>query len=532
MKEVQLGIRAKSFSVVLVLSILTTPLSGCAGPHTEFTVSPSQGATVEFEFLRLEIPPNAVSGDERGIISTVDGPPELVSDLGAVEKVALETSYRFVGDVYDVELGSPLDEPVTVALDYKEIPAGFTEDNLYVVQYVDGHWYPVPTDADPASQTVTAQVSHFSFLTVCVALGVITLAGAGAMIISLLTQPAFIGTAHKYLTPTAANIRDAVSGGRFVVDTAGLTLRVQGLTMTGEERARLQRPKTGEEMMNDPVGMCEDFANLFGSLLIAAEYPVRAVGGNATYRVAGEVISGGHAWIEVVIGDTVYYVDTFNPQDTMLVPVADARNRFELRPGRMWGKTVDNDVISTRDYDSLWPLMGEWEVTRTSLSVDHEIPDIMLNRVIPKDGTWELSRTDDGTLAWDFDGRTTWFNPQGQDISTGQPIFMEGEGSTSLSTHGSGGTYMASLPTFLDLLMRFASSETKKVKDISVNYEDTLELRIIDGKTATIEIMTDVGGTYTSVRERTDSSGGTEEYEIQDSFSDTVIVTYEAVKKE
>ena len=517
---------SKVISTLLAIVVLALPLLGCGGKGTDFVVSPSQGAEVTLDSFTLEIPRNGVSSDGKSNVSVVSKPPELFSDLSKDESSALSSTYAFVGNVYDVQLESALEKPATVTLEYsaQDIPAGFSEDDLYIVQYIDGGWHLVESRVDPATQTLSAQVSHFSLVTICAAFGVVVFAGVGAMIFSLLTQPAFIGTAHRYLTPNASNIKDAVSSGRFVVDVAGKRLLLNGVTLKAENRSRLARPKTGSEMMTNATGMCEDFSNLFGSLLICAGYPVRAVGGNATYLVGNGQVSGGHAWIEVLIGKEVYYVDTFDPKAIKLIPIEEARRTLNLKPGLMWGKTADGKVIQSRPYDESWPLVGKWKLQRTDVSMSYDLPGLLLDQIFPGKPDWELARGEDEKLFWDFDGRPYWFNPRGKPVTPGASIVEEGEDATSCTIHGSGSVFVDSLPPGFEIVLKLVSSETKKVEDIQIRYQDSVEMVLVDGMKALVTITADINGTYQSIRD--------DDSRRQGNFTETVIITYEATRQE
>jgi len=517
---------SKVVSTFLAIVVLALPLLGCGGQRTNFDVTPSQGAEVTLDSFTLEIPRNGVNSDGKSSVSVVSKPPELFSDLSKDEESALSSTYAFVGNVYDVQLGSALTQPATVTLEYtaQDIPSGFSEDDLYIVQYIDGGWDLVESRVDPATQTLSADVSHFSLVTICAAFGVVVFAGIGAMIFSLLTQPAFIGTAHRYLTPSAYNIKDAVSSGAFVVDAAGNRLLLNGVTLKAENRSRLARPKTGSEMMSNATGMCEDFSNLFGSLLICAGYPVRAVGGNATYLVGNGQVSGGHAWIEVLVGKEVYYVDTFDPKDIKLIPIEEARRTLNLKPGLMWGKTADGKVIQSRPYDESWPLVGKWKLQRTNVSMGYDLPNLLLDQIFPGKPDWELTRGGDEKLTWNYDGRPYWFNPRGQSVTPGPTIVEEGEDATSCTMYGSGSVFVDSLPPGFDFILSLVSSETKKVEDIQMQYEDSVEMVLVDGMKAMVTVTADINGTYESIRD--------DDSRRQGSFTETVIITYEATRVE
>ncbi len=520
-------------SIILALSLTAMPLLGCGGKGTRYTVTPSQGANVTFESISIRFSPNAVDTDSPGSISVVRRPPRLVDGLNRQERRALSSVCKFVGDVYNVDIGSPLKEPAEVIIAYspRDIPSGFSEDDLYLAHYVDGHWHLVPGTVDQSARTVTAHLSHFSPVTLIVAVGGLIGIGTVMVISSLLTQPAFSNTAHHYLTPKASNIQRAVNSGQFTVNPSGRELSVRNVNMQAESRSRLTRPKMGSEMLDNPRGMCEDFANLFGSLLIAAGYPVRLVGGNATYTLPGERVSGGHAWVEVLIDGKLYYVDTFDPRKVALIPIDEARRSLELKPGIMWGKTADGKPIRSRPYDEFWPLLGQWKLQRTSVSMDHSIPDMALNRIVPQKPTWELTRVGGHQLKWTYDGSDYWFKSLGQRVNL-RPTSTIEESAEACTIHGGGNLHIASLPTVLNFVLRMGRGETKRIDDININYEDVVEMKIVDNATATITVTADIKGTYVSTREvRNPSTGVTERVQLERSFTEYAIIIYKAERQ-
>lgn len=532
-----MNLRFKYISIVLVLILMSISPLACGGGGTKVPVTPATGGIAEFEGLTLDVSPGTVSEETEIKLSVLKDPPELVEGLDKEEAEMISSVYRFIGDVYDVEIGEELNKPVKVTLGYSpgDIPADFSEEDLFIVHYVDGKWQIVASTVDPSTHTVYAHVTHFSALGLILVAGGLLLLTAGALYFSLLTKPAFIGTAYKYLTPDAENIKRAVASGNFVVDKANNRLLLKGVPLKLKIRSSLSRPKTGEEMMRNAEGMCEDYSNLFGSLLIAAGYPVRAVGGEATYIIGGKEISGGHAWIEVLINGSVYYVDTFNADKTVVLrPISEARTSLKLKSGKMWGKTKDGKAIKSRDYDPLWPLLGEWQLTRTGITPELPVPNLVINRVIDEKPKWELSRGADDKLAIDYSGRKQWYKTLGQNIVPEIIIRTEDENGTWCTLDSGGKLYMEDLPGLFNFLLSMGSKENKKIEKITVVFEDEVKLALTNKNNVLVTITADAKGKYLATRERINpETGETEDFQIWKNFEyNGIRVTYEAKRKD
>jgi len=98
------------------------------------------------------------------------------------------------------------------------------------------------------------------------------------------------------------------------------------------------------KFIENPSGDCVNFSNLFGCLLTAKGYPIKVVTGDASYPG----YKGGHQWVETVIDGKPYYVDTYNPSQTKLIPLNDAIKNLKLKHGTMCTDT------GPKPYDQLW----------------------------------------------------------------------------------------------------------------------------------------------------------------------------------
>lgn len=527
----------KVISVLLAVIITIIFPLGCGAKKVESIVTSAQGGNTNLESLSLEIPPGAVSGEKQVEVSVVKKPPAIIEDLDSEEEEAYSSVYSFVGDVYNIELDGELGKPAKVQLSYspEDIPEGFTEDNLYVAHYEDGGWRLLESEVDPVLGTVTAETTSFSFFTLIITVGGIVIATAGLIYSFMLTQPAIIGVSYKYLTPEADIIKKAVSSGQFAVDITNKRLILKDVIMKPKPRNRLARPRTGAEMMEKPEGMCEDFSNLFGSLLIAAGYPAKAVCGNITVNTDKGPVKDSHQWIEVMVDGNLYYVDTYSPHIAIpLVPIQEARTKYKIEYGKMWGKTIDGKEIPAESYDPLWPLLGEWKLERVGLNRDLPVPNIVLNRVIEEKPTWKLSRLEENKLKWDYNGKELWFNTLGQSVQPGVTITTEDESGTWCTVDRSGTLYMESLPGLFNFILSIGSrQENKKIEKITINYDDEVKLKYGEKNKATVTITVDAKGKYLATREVFNAeTGQKEEKQVWKEFEQRdLILTYEAVKK-
>jgi hypothetical protein len=467
------------------------------GTSVTETVTPETGGTVQLDTVSVDIAPGALSRNAEVKITSTEATP-MFADAPEEVAEAMSLVYPIVGKVYDIDVGGQLQEPATLTFQYSEgdIPEGFSEEDLIIVRQDDGEWHFVETTVDAANNTVSAMVSELSIWTFLAGVGVVLVLTAGTILFGVLTQPAMVNVSWTFLTPQASNIKGAVADGSFVVDVSNGQLLLKGKTLVGKARSRLVQPKTGEEMFDDPEGMCEDFSNLFGSLLIAAGYPVRIVSGHVTYPH----IAGNHAWAEVVIGGKLYYVDTVTPdKGIFLVPMEEAVTKFTLKPGKTWGRTAEGDRIRDAEYDPAWPLLGKWQVKRTGFDPEVNVPALVVNRVAPSSEVWEVSRRD-GELHIDFAGRNTWFKSLGVSLSPDKPVVTEAGDHLSFTFDTHIDVSWSVLPSALMSIVKAVDKDILKVESIGVAYDDEVRMSIAPDNKVTFTVRLEGSGQYTQTK--------------------------------
>lgn len=311
------------------------------------TVTPAGGELRLNDTVRLEFPAGAFSSDTVVTARSLDDPPSLPGDVTREE-------FQLLGRVYEIDLGgAELQQPATIVFTYGglPLPAGVDLADLTVAQYRDGEWGVLHTTVPPGGTELRAETERFSLIGVLIGLGVVGIMGWGAL--------SWVAGLKRSLTDTRYLEPDLVSTDGFTVDTDAGVLRLDK-PLTVVDRGSGVRPKHASQMLAEasPTGMCIDFANLFGSLLIKKGYPVRVVSGNVTYGTGDTASSGGHLWVETVIDGKAYYVDTYAAnREVTLVPLEEARTRFQLNPGTTFWKELEGGSYVThkqKTYDATW----------------------------------------------------------------------------------------------------------------------------------------------------------------------------------
>lgn len=298
--------------------------------------------------MRIEFPAGALAADTEVTSTPMIDPPAFPAE--AVD----EAGYRAVTGAQQIDLGgATLQQPATIVVSVAglRLPAGTDPSRLVLTQYRDTEWYVLPTFWDAASGELRAETERFS--PVLVALGFLAVLTVAAL--------SMVGTAvqKRSLTDSRFLEPENVDVTGFSVDAPGGLLRLNK-PLKGLDRGSGVVPKYASQLQAEdtPTGMCIDFANLFGSLLIRKGYPVRLVSGTATYTGKKGTQTGGHLWVETVIDQKPYYVDTGSVSTGVrLIPLEEARSRFHLEPGKVFWKELENGSYVTRRqdrYDASW----------------------------------------------------------------------------------------------------------------------------------------------------------------------------------
>lgn len=173
--------KVKIISILLSIVLTAVFPLGCGSQGVTTTVTPEDGATIEFDGITLTIPPGALS-EETEIAIRPEKMPSIFSDLTEEEAELLSSEIQTLGDYYDIDLdASTLNTPITVQLQYSEgdIPEGFNEDGLFIVHSHDGEYELLPTNVDTENRTVSVEVSEFS--------GFFALLVAGGLVITVIS---------------------------------------------------------------------------------------------------------------------------------------------------------------------------------------------------------------------------------------------------------------------------------------------------------------------------------------------------------
>lgn len=131
--------------------------------------------------------------------------------------------------------------------------------------------------------------------------------------------------------------------------------------------------------------------------------------------------------------------------------------------------TIVTAPASTPQTSAQDPLVGTWEMTRTSISPQIPAPNIVIGQVIPEKTTWQITRVN-GVLKINYDGKDTWYNALGINI-TRKPVVVN-EISKMSSTFLSGGSfYMEKLPVVINALLPPGT-----IEQLSVNFDDNVQV--------------------------------------------------------
>ncbi|MBN2461987.1 MAG: hypothetical protein JXB43_00110 [Dehalococcoidia bacterium] len=168
-------------------------------------------------------------------------------------------------------------------------------------------------------------------------------------------------------------------------------------------------------------------------------------------------------------------------------------------PGTLPPQTVGEDqttfsitpsAILPSDADSQ-TLVGKWKMTRLLVpsAVPEEIPGWIVDLVIPKEATWEISR-DGEQLKIKYDGRDTWYHKAILGgIYIEQTATRGGQGGVSCSFKTDCTFSYDSLPLGIGLILR-------NIKQIRGSFTDEVSLKISGASLAATITIDNVDGTY------------------------------------
>lgn len=164
------------------------------------------------------------------------------------------------------------------------------------------------------------------------------------------------------------------------------------------------------------------------------------------------------------------------------------------------------------------PMVGEWQMTRLGITPALPIPDIIINQLISDKATWKLVRQG-GQLTIKYDGRDTWYKSIiGLQIDRKPTTAVEDASRTSCNFAGGGSINLEKLPVILSAI------SPQKIEQISVSFDDKVQLKLASASklTATINVM--VNGKYYGETEY----GGSMKWKT---LQQNITITYEGTRK-
>lgn len=319
-----------------------------AGMTKAVLATPGEGALLVNEAARIWVPPGAVADDTPVTLKVfIETPENLTSTAADAAEVAIVSNFYDLGPD-----NAEFAKPVRVTLSYAEedLPTGADENNLGPVYYDGQNWVPLERQIDTEKNTISFETRSFPGVIVAVAFGIelgwmgVTAVGtafAGSVGVAgyktykwWIKDPVYYGKAAEYVTPndptvqkyagmskvklmgssTMYDIKDlqnnpqAIAAVENAVDADGYAGFIQFYDANNVEKPITYHvswnpndwQKPADFFNNGMVGDCKNVANAVGSIFRQYGFPAKCMDGYTN--------GARHAWLEVQIGDKIYYV--------------------------------------------------------------------------------------------------------------------------------------------------------------------------------------------------------------------------------
>ena len=325
-------------------------------PPASATITPS-GGDVGVAGATLSIPAGALTDEKPITLQRVAAQLPEIADSPADYRAAiakqLHVSAVFEAGPDALELAKP--GVLTVTIAPGDLPKGKTLADVRAVAVSKDGSVEDLTILGTNGNDIRVAVKHFSFLVFAVALGAIAFTGALALMMRGVSEPLLRRDCAKWLEPDHAEVaRLAADPNRFSIDTKTGAVKLDiGKPLRGMDVDQGAHTLRVGAIIERGMGDCVNMTTLFGSLLVAKGNPVRMVAGTATYERGNKTYQGFHQWAETVIDGKAYYVDTFDPAGTKLIPIDQATAELALERNRMCGKNADGVTQGPAKY-SAW----------------------------------------------------------------------------------------------------------------------------------------------------------------------------------
>jgi hypothetical protein len=359
--------------------------------RTEVALATSgEGALVVNEAARIWVPPGAVASDTPVTLKVfIEAPENITTTVTDAPEVSVVSNFYDLGPD-----NTEFDKPVTVTLSYAEedLPAGADENNIGPVYYDGQNWVPLERQIDTEKNTISFAVSSFPGEVVAVAFGYglswVGVTGVGAVVVGTgaiigyktykwwIKDPVYYGKAAEYVTPNDPTVQQYAAMSKVKLMGSSTKLDIKGLQNNPQAIADLEKAvdadgyagfiqffdnnvekpmtynvswnpddwqKPGDFFKNGMVGDCKNVANGIGSILRSYGYQAKCMDGYTN--------GVRHAWIEVKIGDQMYYVGSRGE----LMTLEGATKYLQLtRSENKNGETFQWDENGQKPYKKNW----------------------------------------------------------------------------------------------------------------------------------------------------------------------------------
>lgn len=163
------------------------------------------------------------------------------------------------------------------------------------------------------------------------------------------------------------------------------------------------------------------------------------------------------------------------------------------------------------------PLVGEWQMTRVSISPPIPLPEFFVNQMVSDKAIWKITRDSNNLLKITYDGRETWYKTPGISVEKKPTMVSEDMPSHASCTFSSGGSlYIDKIPSVPGIMQR--------IEQVSITYDDAVRAVLLSNIKLSATITMTIQGKYYGEME----TGGMK-WKTLDSQRTTI--TYEGTRK-
>ncbi|MCZ7400255.1 MAG: FlxA-like family protein [Candidatus Methanoperedens sp.] len=372
------------FRVILVLYlVLSLAVTGCIDPKViyEGTISGSNGGEISVNGLAMSFPESINEEDIQISITRETVLPEIA---GTTEQIEAYNGFKVISPIYKITSSqSNFDKPFYLKMTFD--PSFFNElkdgEGIFLGSVSEDGKFEIArvVDSDFMNGYITVETNHFStwFMYVAPIMLITIFVGSGLFI----KKGDAWNSPWQFVEPGNQLIKKFISDNNIKLpdkrDPKGFVM--QGYTKKFVERKDLKAyisPYTGSQVLNANEVSCWDLTNFFGSILytLASDPQNTGVDGEKIRLVSGTANVTLHGWIEIVIDNQIYVVDTSDVTSFKFVAKDDLYKKLNLKPAYTWTKDIGS--LSKYDNQSPWYLQyitsADIEAQIKALTLQHK----------------------------------------------------------------------------------------------------------------------------------------------------------------